>query len=253
MNSKFDGQVALVTGGSTGLGRAAALAFAREGAKVVVASRRVDESEETVRLIRAAQGEALFVKTDMKSAAQIEAMVSRAVEQFGRLDYAFNNAGIEGTPFVPVAAYSEETWDEVMAVNVKSVFLCMKHEIPHLLKTKGAIVNMASVAGLAGGLIGSAYIASKHAVVGLTKAAAIEYAAQGIRINAVAPAVIRTAMADRAFLHDESLTTFVTGLHPMGRIGAPEEVAEAVVWLCSKAASFTTGHTLPVDGGFLVP
>ena len=253
MSRQFEGEVALITGGSSGIGRATALVFAREGAKVVVASRRAQESEETMRLIHAAGGEAIFVQTDMKKTAAIEAMVSRAVEHFGGLSYAFNNAGIEGTAFVPVAAYSEETWDEVLAVNLKSVFLCMKYEIPHILKAKGAIVNMASVAGLAGGHIGSAYIASKHGVVGLTRAAAIEYANQSVRINAVAPAVIRTPMAERAFFHDEALGAMVTGLHPMGRVGTPEEVAEAVVWLCSKAASFTTGHVLPIDGGFLVP
>jgi NAD(P)-dependent dehydrogenase (short-subunit alcohol dehydrogenase family) len=251
MALQFDGEVALVTGGSTGLGRAAALAFAREGARVVVSSRRGDESEETVGLIRAAGGEALFVRADMKQPAEIAALVTRAVAHFGKLNYAFNNAGIEGDAFVPVADYSEQTWNDVIAVNLTSVFLCMKHEIPHVLATKGAIVNMASVAGLSGGRLGGAYFASKHGVVGLTKAAAIEYAADGIRINAVAPAVIRTEMAERAFFHDADLTARVTAMHPMGRVGQPEEVAAAVVWLCSKGASFTTGHTLPVDGGAL--
>jgi NAD(P)-dependent dehydrogenase (short-subunit alcohol dehydrogenase family) len=251
MQSKFDGEVALVTGGSTGLGRAAARAFAREGAKVVVSSRRGEESEETVRLIEAAGGEAMFVRADMKQPAEIAAMVARTVAHFGKLNYAFNNAGIEGDVFVHVADYSEATWDEVIAINLTSVFLCMKHEIPHILKSKGAIVNMASVAGLKGGRMGAAYYASKHGVVGLTKAAAIEYASAGIRINAVAPAVIRTSMADRAFFHDEAITTRVTAMHPMGRVGTPEEVAEAVIWLCSAGASFTTGHALPVDGGYV--
>ncbi len=252
MDSKFKGDVALVTGGSSGIGRATALAFAREGAKVVVASRRTDQSEETVRLIKAAGGEALFVRTDMKKPAEIAALVARTVEHFGKLNYAFNNAGIEGDPFVPLAESSEATWDEVIAVNLTAVFLCMKHEIPHILKTKGAIVNMASVAGLTGGRVGTAYFASKHGVVGLTRAAAIEYAAQDIRINAVAPAVIRTDMTQRAFFHDEALGAQVTAMHPMGRVGKPEEVAEAVIWLCSKGASFTTGHVLPIDGGRLV-
>ncbi len=252
MGLQFNGEVALVTGGSSGIGRAAALAFAREGAKVVVASRRSDQSQETVRLIEAAGGEALFVRTDMKVPAEIAAMVARTVERFGKLNYAFNNAGIEGDPFVPVAELSEATWDDVIAVNLTGVFLCMKHEIPHILKTQGAIVNMASVAGLTGGRVGTAYFASKHGVVGLTRAAAIEYATQGIRINAVAPAVIRTDMTERAFFHDEALGAQVTAMHPMGRVGRPEEVAEAVVFLCSKAASFTTGHVLPIDGGRLV-
>jgi len=252
MHSKFKGDVALVTGGSSGIGRATALAFARDGAKVVVASRRTDQSEETVHLIEAAGGQALFVRTDMKKPAEIAALVARTVEHFGKLDYAFNNAGIEGDPFVPLADLSEATWDEVIAVNLTAVFLCMKHEIPHILETKGAIVNMASVAGLTGGRVGTAYFASKHGVVGLTRAAAIEYAAQDIRINAVAPAVIRTDMTQRAFFHDEALGAQVTAMHPMGRVGKPEEVAEAVIWLCSKAASFTTGHVLPIDGGRLV-
>jgi|KBSSwiStaDraftv2_1062776.scaffolds.fasta_scaffold07088_4 NAD(P)-dependent dehydrogenase (short-subunit alcohol dehydrogenase family) len=252
MHSKFKGDVALVTGGSSGIGRATALAFARDGAKVVVASRRTDQSEETVHLIEAAGGQALFVRTDMKKPAEIAALVARTVEHFGKLDYAFNNAGIEGDPFVPLAELSEATWDEVIAVNLTAVFLCMKHEIPHILETKGAIVNMASVAGLTGGRVGTAYFASKHGVVGLTRAAAIEYAAQDIRINAVAPAVIRTDMTQRAFFHDEALGAQVTAMHPMGRVGKPEEVAEAVIWLCSKAASFTTGHVLPIDGGRLV-
>jgi len=252
MESTFNGDVALVTGGSSGIGRATALAFARDGAKVVVASRRTDQSEETVRLIEAAGGEALFVRTDMKKPAEIAAMVARTVEHFGKLNYAFNNAGIEGDPFVPLADLSEATWHEVIAVNLTAVFLCMKHEIPHILKSKGAIVNMASVAGLTGGRVGTAYFASKHGVVGLTRAAAIEYAAQDIRINAVAPAVIRTDMTQRAFFHDEALGAQVTAMHPMGRVGKPEEVAEAVLFLCSRASSFTTGHVLPIDGGRLV-
>ena len=252
MDSKFKGDVALVTGGSSGIGRATALAFARDGAKVVVASRRTDQSEETVRLIKAAGGEALFVRTDMKEPAEIGALVARTVQHFGKLNYAFNNAGIEGDPFVPLAELSEATWHDVIAVNLTAVFLCMKHEIPHILKSKGAIVNMASVAGLTGGRVGTAYFASKHGVVGLTRAAAIEYAAQDIRINAVAPAVIRTDMTQRAFFHDEALGAQVTAMHPMGRVGRPEEVAEAVIWLCSKDASFTTGHVLPIDGGRLV-
>jgi NAD(P)-dependent dehydrogenase (short-subunit alcohol dehydrogenase family) len=252
MESMFDGDVALVTGGSSGIGRATALAFARDGAKVVVASRRTDQSEETVRLIEAAGGEALFVRTDMKKPAEIASLVARTIEHFGKLNYAFNNAGIEGDPFVPLAESSEATWDDVIAVNLTGVYLCMKHEIPHILKTKGAIVNMASVAGLTGGRVGTAYFASKHGVVGLTRAAAIEYAARDIRINAVAPAVIRTDMTQRAFFHDEALGAQVTAMHPMGRVGRPEEVAEAVIWLCSKHASFTTGHVLPIDGGRLV-
>ena len=251
MISMFIGKIALVTGGSSGIGRATALAFAAHGASVVVASRRAEESQETVRQIVAAGGRAIFVRTDVAQAAQVEALVARTVAEYGALDFAFNNAGIEGTAFVPVQHYKEDEWDAVMDTNVKGVFLSMKYELPHIVARKGAIVNMASVAGLKGSRIGAAYVASKHAVVGMTKAAALEYADKGVRINAVAPAVIHTPMAERAFFQDPAIEARVTAMHPMGRIGQPEEVAQAVIWLCSSAASFTTGHTLPIDGGLL--
>lgn len=251
MNHIFEGRVALVTGGSSGIGRAAALAFAAQGAQVVVASRRADESQETVRLIVAAGGQAMFVQTDVSQAAQVAALVDRTVAAFGGLDYAFNNAGIEGTAFVPAEHYKEETWDSVMDINAKGVFLSMKYELPHVVARKGAIVNMASVAGLKGSRMGMAYAASKHAVVGMTKAAALEYAPHGVRINAVAPAVIVTPMAERAFFHDPNIRAAALALHPLGRLGEPEEVAQAVIWLCSPGASYTTGHTLPIDGGML--
>jgi len=253
MSTWFNGEVALVTGGSSGIGQATALAFAAEGARVVVASRRSEESAETVRLIQAAGGDAMFVRTDVTKAAEVEALVAQAIQRYGALNFAFNNAGIEGDAFIPVAKYSEATWDAVIDINLKGVFLSMKYELPHIVESKGAIVNMASVAGLVGGRLGAAYYASKHGVVGLTKAAALEYADKGVRINAVAPAIIHTPMAERAFFHDAALTARVTAMHPLGRVGSPEEVARAVVWLCSKGASFTTGHTLPVDGGFLIP
>lgn len=249
----FDGDVALVTGGSSGIGRATALAFSSLGAKVLVASRRSEEAAEIVKLIEAAGGSAIFVKTDVSNADEVKEMVFQAVKQFGSLTYAFNNAGIEGDAFIPTADYLESTWDEVIDINLKGVFLCMKYEIPHILETKGAIVNMASIAGLCGGRLGAAYYASKHGVVGLTKVAALEYAENGIRVNAVAPAIIKTPLAGRAFFHNAELTTRLTKLHPIGRLGSPEEVASAVTWLCSKGASFITGHTLPVDGGFLIP
>ena len=252
MDRMFVGKIALVTGGSSGIGRATALAFAAQGASVVVASRREEESAQTVRQVIAAGGQAIFVQTDVTQAGQIQALVARTVAEYGGLDYAFNNAGIEGTPFVPVQHYAEETWDAVFAINVKGVFLSMKYELPHIVATQGAIVNMASVAGLVGGRMGAAYCASKHGVVGLTKAAALEYADKGVRINAVAPAVIHTPMAERAFFHDPAIEARVIAMHPIGRVGTPDEVAQAVIWLCSPAASFTTGHTLPIDGGVLV-
>jgi NAD(P)-dependent dehydrogenase (short-subunit alcohol dehydrogenase family) len=251
MKAMFEGKVALVTGGSSGIGRAAALAFAARGAAVAVASRRDGESGETVRQIVAAGGRALFVKTDVSESAQVQALVARTVEAFGGLDYAFNNAGIEGTPFVPLHEYDEATFDEVVATNLKGVFLSMKHELPAILARQGAIVNMASVAGLTGSRMGAGYAASKHGVVGLTKSAAKQYAPAGVRINAVAPAVILTPMAERAFYQDPSIAEKVVAMHPLGRVGTPDEVAQAVVWLCSEAASFVTGHTLPVDGGLL--
>lgn len=253
MSTWFDGEVALVTGGSSGIGRAAGLAFAAQGARVVVASRRSEESAETVSLIKAAGGDAVYVKTDVTKAAEVEELIRSAVERYGALNFAFNNAGIEGDGFVPVAKYSEDMWDEVIDINLKGVFLSMKYEIPRILESKGAIVNMASVAGLVGGRLGAAYYASKHGVVGLTKAAAMEYAHKGIRVNAVAPAVIVTPMGERLFFHDAALAARVTSMHPIGRLGTVEDVANAVVWLCSKNASFITGHTLPVDGGFVVP
>jgi NAD(P)-dependent dehydrogenase (short-subunit alcohol dehydrogenase family) len=249
----LDGKIAVVTGAGSGIGRVTAVALAAEGACVVVAGRRKLELDETVRLVAACGGTAASCQTDVAKTADVVRMVEFAVERYGRLDIAFNNAGIEGEPYIPLAEYSEATFDAVIATNLKGLFLCMKYELPHLLATKGTIVNMASVAGMSGGKVGAGYYASKHGVVGLTRAAAVEYADKGVRINAVAPGVIRTAMADRAFLHSETITAQVTSRHPMGRLGMPEEVARAVVWLCSSAASFTTGHVLPVDGGLLVP
>jgi NAD(P)-dependent dehydrogenase (short-subunit alcohol dehydrogenase family) len=248
VDKRFEGKVALVTGGSSGIGRATALAFAAEGARVALGARRVADGEETVRLIEQHGGEALFVETDVCIPEQVQALVGAAVARWQRLDFAVNNAGIEGTPFVPVPDYSVDIWDQVIDVNLKGVFLSMKYEVPELLKQSGsAIVNVSSIAGLVGGVGGVAYHASKHGIIGLTKTVAIEYAAKGLRVNAVCPAVIRTAMADRFFKGMEDAT--VAGFHPMGRTGTPEEAADAILWLCSPQSSFVTGIALPVDGG----
>jgi len=243
------GKVVIVTGGGSGIGRASALAFAREGAKVVVADVVVEGGEETVRLIQHNGGAAIFVKTNVSKAAEVEALVARAVLTYGRLDCAHNNAGIEG-PGATTVDYAEESWERVLAINLRGVWLCMKYEIPHMLKQgSGAIVNTASTAGLVGYPRGSAYVASKHGVVGLTKTAALEYAKSGIRVNAVCPGAIDTPMMGRITGHRSQRAERMAAAEPVGRMGQPEEIAEAVVWLCSEAASFVTGHAMAVDGG----
>ena len=245
-------KVALITGGSSGIGRAAAVAFAKTGARVVVAARRRAEGEATLRLVEAAGSEGIFVPADVRHAGEVRSMVEACVEAYGGLDYAFNNAGIEGTAFVKLADYDEDTFREVIDVNLTGVFLSMKYEIPALLaRGGGAIVNMSSVAGLMGGAVGAAYHASKHGVVGLTKTAALDYAQSGIRVNAVCPAVIKTDMAKRLFYQDREVAQQIVAMHPMGRVGTVDEVANAVVWLCSAQAGFITGETLRIDGGML--
>ena len=252
MANHFESKVVLITGGNSGIGQATALAFAEKGAKVIVAARRVSEGEATVAMINEAGGESHFVQTDVTKAAEVEAMIGVCINKYGGLDYAVNNAGIGGTAFTPAAEYEEKVWDKVIDINLKGVWLCMKYEIPEILNSsQGAIVNMSSVAGLRGGRIGVAYYASKHGVIGLTKAAAIEYADQGLRINAVCPAVIKTPMTDPLF-DDEDMAAMATAMHPMGRVGRPEEVASTVLWLCSENASFVTGHAHPVDGGYMI-
>jgi NAD(P)-dependent dehydrogenase (short-subunit alcohol dehydrogenase family) len=201
-------------------------------------------------LIQERGGEALYLPTDVGQGCQIQKLIETAVERWGRIDFAFNNAGIEGTPYVPTAEYSEQVWDDVIDTNLKGVFLSMKYELPHMVKQRaGAIVNMSSLAGLTGGRVGSAYYASKHGVVGITRAAAMEYASAGIRVNAVCPGVVLTPMATRSFKEKDMKEMLPR--YPIGRFGTAEEIAEAVVWLCSDAASFITGHALPLDGGFL--
>jgi NAD(P)-dependent dehydrogenase (short-subunit alcohol dehydrogenase family) len=251
MRDMFVGKVALVTGAGSGIGRAAALAFAREGARVIVADVTVDAGQETVRAIGAHDGEALFVQADVSVTGDVSAMVERAVTTYGRLDCAFNNAGIEGE-MATTAECSEENWDRTIAINLKGVWLCMKHEIPHMLEQGGgAIVNCASIAGLVGFPNLPAYTASKGGIVQLTRTAALEYAQSGIRVNALCPGVIHTPMVDRITNRDPETEAQFTGLEPIGRMGTPEEMAEAAIWLCSDAASFITGHPLVADGGLV--
>lgn len=245
----LENKVALITGGTTGIGRATAIAFARAGAKVVVAGRRQKEGDETVRQLQAAGGTGIFVAADVVKSADIANLVARTVATYGRLDIAFNNAGVESATVAPTADQDDADFDKVMAINVKGVYLSMKHEIPAMLKTGGGvIVNTSSIAGQIGfGGMGP-YAASKHAVNGLTRSAALEYAKQGIRINAVAPAAIETDMYDR--LTEVVPRDMMTALHPIGRVGKPAEIADAVVWLASPQATFVTGLILPIDGGF---
>jgi NAD(P)-dependent dehydrogenase (short-subunit alcohol dehydrogenase family) len=252
MAGKFQGKVALVTGGSAGIGRASALAFAREGAKVVVAAdKNVKGGQETIRLIKKAGGEATFVKADVSKAAEVEALVNKTVELYGRLDCAHNNAGLLGDRG-SLTEFTEEQWDWSINVNLKSVWLCMKYEIPVMLKSGGgAIVNTSSLAGLRA-LAGSPfYVTSKHGMIGLTKSAAVEYAKMGIRVNAVCPGLILTPPILQQVGRDSLATAAREERIPLGRLGNPEEVAEVVVWLCSDAASFVTGDAIVVDGGTL--
>jgi NAD(P)-dependent dehydrogenase (short-subunit alcohol dehydrogenase family) len=251
MTAELRDKVAIITGGTSGIGRETAVLFAGAGAKVVVAGRREAEGNETVALVRAAGGEGLFVKTDVAKAKDVEMLIQKTVETYGRVDIAFNNAGIEGN-WMPIADQPEEDWDKVIDINVKGVWLCLKYEIQQMVKqgTGGAICNMASVAGLMGFAGSGTYCASKHAVIGLTRTAALECAKQQIRVNAICPAVIETPMAERLF-GDPEVHKQITAMHPLGRTGTPLEVAEAVLWLCSSKSSFMTGHYIVLDGGLL--
>ncbi|MBK8905653.1 MAG: SDR family oxidoreductase [Anaerolineaceae bacterium] len=246
---QLNGKIALITGGGSGIGRETAVLFAQHGATIAIADLDPDGGQETVQMIRDAGGTAVFIQTDVSQAAQVENMVNVVVAEYGRLDIAFNNAGIEGAP-VRTIDVTEAEFDQIMAVNAKGVWLCLKYEIPQmLLQGGGTIINTASVAGLIGAHSMPAYAASKHAVVGLTRTAAVEYARKGIRVNAVCPAIIRTPMVERAIAQLPKLEQGAIMNNPSRRLGDPHEVAQAVLWLASDASSFTTGATLTVDGG----
>ena len=250
MAARFDGKVALVTGASSGIGKATALAFAREGARVVVADIQSCGAS-TVKEIEESGGTALFVQMDVSNPEEVAAMVQTAVTAYGGLDIAFNNAGIEGTP-APTADCTPENWDRTIAVNLTGAWFCMKEELEQMLRQHhGVIVNCASVAGLVGFRGSPAYVASKHGLVGLTKTAALEYATDGIRVNAICPGVIDTPMIERFTGGNPELEAQLNAAEPMGRMGHPEEIADAVLWLCSDGASFTTGQAIAVDGGWV--
>jgi NAD(P)-dependent dehydrogenase (short-subunit alcohol dehydrogenase family) len=252
MAGLLEGKIALVTGASSGIGRAAAIAFARNGAKVLAADMTEEAGNETVKLIKAAGGEAIFTKCDVARADNAEALIALAVKTWGRLDCAYNNAGIAGK-IARTADDTEENFDRIMAVNLRGVWLCMKYEIRQMTKQGGggAIVNTASAAGLVGSHGMPAYTASKHGVIGLTKTAALEYARANIRVNAVCPGVIDTAMVAGMVSSHPRLKDALVGVEPVARMGKPSEIAEAVTWLLSDAASFVTGHPMVIDGGWV--
>jgi NAD(P)-dependent dehydrogenase (short-subunit alcohol dehydrogenase family) len=247
----MDRKVAIVTGGNSGIGRATAIALAREGAKVTVAARRASEGEETVRLVKEAGSDAIYVKTDVAIENDVRSLVEKTVDTYGKLDYAVNNAGI-GEKMTPLVEQTSEKFDQIMNTNVRGVWLSMKYEIPMMIKNGGgAIVNTSSGAGLVGFPQMPVYIASKHAVLGLTKSAAVEYAKSGIRINAIAPGGVETDMLMQTVGDDHQFLETFRSMHPIGRIGRPEEIANTIVWLLSDKASFVLGHTLLVDGGIV--
>ena len=248
METPFKNKVALVTGASFGIGRATAILFAHKGAKVVLVDWQ--ENSETLEAITAFGGEATFIKCDVSQLSEVQKMIQKTISVYGRLDFAFNNAGIEGTS-ATITECTEENWDKTIGVNLKGIWGCMKYEIPEMLKHgNGAIVNCASIAGLVGYVGLSAYVASKHGVIGLTKTAALENAKLGIRVNAVCPGAIKTPMIDRLTNNKKEVEEQFAAQEPIGRLGQPDEVANAVIWLCSEAASFVTGHALAVDGGW---
>lgn len=249
MEKYFQNKVVIVTGGAFGIGKATALAFARRGASVVIAD--WIEEPSTLKEVQATGASAIFIKCDVSKTSDVKAMVDEAAKTFGKIDFAVNNAGVEGAT-ANTHECTEENWDKTININLKGVWLCMKQEIIYMLKHgQGAIVNTASVAGLIGFPGLPAYVVSKHGIVGLTKTAALEYAKQGIRINAVCPGVIKTEMIDRITGKDKTVEKQYENMEPVGRMGTPDEVAETIVWLCSDVASFVTGTALPVDGGWI--
>lgn len=249
MEKTFKNKVVIITGGASGIGKATAIAFAQKGAKVVIVD--ITEHSETLNLLHNMGEEAVFIQCDVSDSVQVKAMIEKTIATYGAIDFAFNNAGIEGES-AKTQECSEENWDKTIAVNLKGIWLCMKYEIPEMLKHgKGVIINCASVAGLVGfgGL--PAYVASKHGVIGLTKTAALEFAKKGIRVNSICPGIIETPMMDRLSGNDLEVIARFSAMEPMGRYGKPEEIANAVLWMCSDDASFLTGHAMAVDGGFV--
>lgn len=252
--NRFENKVVLITGGATGIGLATAQRFAEEGATVVIASRNESVGKQAVETITNSGGKATFIQTDVTQETQVEALLQKTLETYGKIDAAFNNSGTEGIP-APLADDDEGNYQHIFDVNVKGLWLCMKHQLKHMQKNGGgSIVNNASIAGLIGFPGLGLYVASKHAVLGLTKSAALENGALGIRINAVSPALIETDMAERFLAAEpdkrEENIAYMESLHPIGRFGKPEEIASAVTWLCSDDASFVLGQSLTVDGGF---
>ena len=251
MNYDFSGKVALVTGGSSGIGRAAAVSFAKCGASVIVSGRNKHAAQETVQDISDVGGASVFIPADVSKSAEVEALVSSAIEKFGRIDFAFNNAGAQPVPATTIEQ-TEDDWDVMLNVNLKGTWLCMKYVLAQMSKQGGgAIVNNASISGLVGIPTWPAQCASKHGVVGLTRAVALEYAETGIRVNVVCPGAVDTPMLAGLTGGDPEFKAAVAASEPMGRVGKPQEVADAVLWLCSDASSFVTGHALAVDGGWV--
>ncbi|MFC1919321.1 glucose 1-dehydrogenase [Chloroflexota bacterium] len=251
MTREFEGRVALVTGGASGIGRTSAIAFACKGAKVVVNDLDAKGGTETIKIINGNGGEAIFYEADVGESSDVEALIKTTTDTYGRLDFAHNNAGFEGV-FASTSDYPEEIWNRVIKTNLKGVWLSMKYEIPQMLRCGGgSIVNTASTAGLVGFPQTIAYVASKHGIVGMTRSIALEYAGSGIRVNAVCPGGVNTPMKDRIIAMSPDLTQAAGNRSALGRSAEPEEIAQAVVWLCSQAASFITGHPLIIDGGYL--